>query len=85
MPSLGGFNSKLLNSRIFGYLDILLPLCGISLPLDKDVAFFLFYGLHIVLQLILAYCFKSRVAVTYAAVYDALREPEAPKTEQIPW
>lgn len=75
----------LLISPIIGYLDILLPLCGISLPLDKDVAFFLFYGLHIVLQLILAYCFKSRVAVTYAAVYDALREPEAPPQAPIPW
>ncbi len=75
----------LLISPVIGYLDMLLPLLGISLPLDKDVAFFLFYGLHILLQLVLAYCLKSRVAVTYAAVYDALKEPEAPPQAPIPW
>lgn len=75
----------LLISPIIGYMDMLLPLCGISLPLEQNVAFFLFYGLHIVLQLILAYCFKSRVAVTYAAVYDTLKEPDAPSQAPIPW
>jgi uncharacterized membrane protein len=61
-----------------GNLDLWLPLFGIRLPMNSDVAYFLFYGLYLVLQ-IGAYCLlRNRIEVTYGLVYNALK-PEEPK------
>ena len=61
-----------------GNLDLWLPLFGVTLPLNGDFAYFLFYGIYLALQIV-AYCFlRNRIEVSYALVYDAIK-PEEPK------
>lgn len=74
------------------YGDILLELLGVQLPFSGTVAFFLFYVLSLVLQVILFTLTRNRVAVTYAHAYEALKETveEAPASSRptpgnLPW
>lgn len=55
------------------YLDLLLPLVGISFPWPDTVSYFLFFVASLVLQLVVYYFTMNRVHVTYAKAYEALR------------
>ena len=55
-----------------GFGDVLLPLLGVTLPLDAQVSYYLFYGLALVAQVALYTLCKNRVQVTYARAYDTL-------------
>lgn len=72
-----------------GYGEEILALMGISLPVSPDVAFFGFYILYLVCQLLLAWRAGSIVQTAYATAYDALREEAAekpaPLVRQFPW
>jgi len=57
-------------------LNLLLPMMGVTLPVSAEVAYFGFYALYLVLQL-LAYCFlRNRLEVSYALAYDAVKPEE---------
>jgi len=68
------------------YGDILIEMLGISLPMDPDVRFFLFYLVYAFGQLALYAYAWGRVQTTYGVAYDVLleqagivRKPEEPK------
>lgn len=61
-----------------GNLDQWLYLFGFELPMSAEVAYFLFYVVYLVLQLVVYYFLRNRIDVTYALVYDAVK-PEEPK------
>lgn len=54
-------------------LDWLLPSLGVQLPLSQDAAFWLCYGVYILLQLALITLAGPKVQTTYAATYEALQ------------
>lgn len=58
-----------------GWLDVLLPMIGIQLPVNADVGFFLFYILYAVLRLLLFWQCNARVQTTYAHFYLS-KKPE---------
>ena len=67
------------------YGDMILPAMGVQLPFSADVLFFLTYGIHIVLQLLLAWQFSSRVQTCYAVFYDKRKKDTAtPEAPQLP-
>ena len=55
-----------------GYGDVILPMFGITLPWPETVSYFLFYGIYLVLELILVYFFLNPISVTYALAYQSL-------------
>lgn len=59
---------------IVSYLDGLLPMVGISLPINGVLAFFLFYGLYLAATFAISYFFLNRVQATYVVAYESLRE-----------
>lgn len=72
------------------YGDVLLPLLGVSLPMDSQAAWLLFYVLGALVQFVLEWQCSSRIQTTYAAAYDILRQqplfqPAQPKPENLPW
>lgn len=58
------------------YLNLILSALGVTLPWGPEVSYFGAFVLYSLCQLGLYLWQKARVDVTYAAVYDALREPE---------
>lgn len=54
------------------YGDALLPLLGVTLPISTTTAFFLFYVLYFIGQLIFYWQARNQVEATYAAAYEAL-------------
>lgn len=58
-----------------GYADAWLPALGVMLPLSGDVAFFLFFGVHLAGQLALYWWAKAKVALTYGIFYESLEQP----------
>lgn len=75
-------------SIVLGFGDMILSALGVTLP-NSDVAFFGFYGVHLLCQLFLAWWMQSRVQTTYAMAYEALRpeaeDPEPPVMKSLPW
>ena len=72
------------------YGDVLLPLCGITLPFSDTVSYFLFLSLSLALQFAVYYFAMNRIAVTYAVAYATLlpkqeAEPEVPQAPSAPW
>lgn len=65
-----------------GYGDLLLPMVGITFPWPDTVGYFLFYGLYLVMQLVIFYFFLNRVSVTYALAYESLL-PEKEETNAV--
>ena len=55
------------------YGDTLLPMLGISLPMNADLAYFLFYGLFLCAQFALFFFLRNRVEVAFAHFYDRIR------------
>lgn len=58
------------------YLDLMLSALGVTLPWGSEVSYFGVFVLYGVCLLGLYLWQKARVDVTYAAAYDALRDPE---------
>ena len=54
------------------YGDALLPQLGVTLPISATTAFFLFYVLYFIGQLIFYWHARNQVEATYAAAYEAL-------------
>ncbi len=76
-------------STVLGYSDYICSLLGFQLPVSETAAFFGSFAIHCAGQLLIAWFFASRVAVTYATAYDALREAyreaEPPLVKNFPW
>lgn len=67
------------------YADKLLMLVGVTLPVSVDVAFFVSFAVYLVCQLALYWWRKNEVSTTYAAFYEALKQPQPqPKPQPIP-
>ena len=52
--------------------DVLLPLIGVQLPIDADVAMFVFFGLQLVFTLVITWIWRATVETTYAVAYTTL-------------
>ena len=61
------------------YGDILLPMLGVSLPMDSQVGAMVFYVVSILAQAGLYILAKNRLAVTYAGFYDLVTGQNAPQ------
>ena len=64
------------STAVVAYLDLILPMLGISLPLPETVAYFLFYFLSLGCNFAIFYFFKNKVETTYALAYNALKPRE---------
>ena len=62
---------------VVAYLDMLLPMAGITLPWSDTVSYYGFYILSLVGQVLLSWAYLNRVTVSRAIFYDAIR-PETP-------
>lgn len=60
------------------YLDVILALCGIQLPLSNTAYFFVVVLIYLAADFAVRYFFSNRVNVTYALFYDHL----CPKKEE---
>lgn len=65
------------------YGDVLLALAGISLPMDQQAAYFLFYLLYLAGQVGLYVWAKNKVECTYAAAYECLKADLEEKIRQV--
>lgn len=63
-------------ASVLCYGDILLPMLGIELPWHEDVSYFLFFALYLTVMFAIYVFLRSRVEVTYALAYDALKPEE---------
>jgi len=84
-------------TAVIGYLDLILPLLGIALPISAEVAWFVCYIMALLVQMALYWRGHSYVETTLAAAYSVLRQqlqeqltqlqvqtaPPAPKN--LPW
>lgn len=77
---------------IVSYLDLILPALGIALPVSADLAWFVFYILGLLAQILLFWYSHSYVQMTRAAAYEVLcqqMEEENPIPQQppkkLPW
>ena len=59
---------------LLGYMDSLLPMFGIQLPINGTVAFFLFYGLYLAANFAAVYFLRNGVECTYIMAYESLCE-----------
>lgn len=70
-------------SSVVCYMDLLLPMLGISLPMTGDVAWLVFYVLGLLVQLPVFWQGKAYVQTTWAAAYETLcRQLEVPAAPQ---
>lgn len=58
------------------YLDVILPLLGITLPFNSTVGYFVFLALYGILQLVLHLWKKPEVEVSYALAYQFITHPD---------
>jgi uncharacterized membrane protein len=58
------------------YGDMILPALGITLPFSANVAYFVFYIIGLLSQVLLHWYARSYVSVSYARFYDTLRPPQ---------
>lgn len=69
--------------------DLLLPIFGITLPMDTALAAFVFYAAGLICQLGLHVWKKNQVYATYALLYDTIRQPvistPQPAPAKVPW
>lgn len=61
-------------ATVLGSLDMLLDSLGILLPMNEDLAYYLFYGLYLAANFAITYFFLNRVQSTYVVAYESLRE-----------
>lgn len=61
------------------YLDLILAICGVALPLSSAAYFFAVVLVYLAADFAVRYFFSNRVAVTYALFYDNLCPKEKPE------
>lgn len=61
------------------YLDLILAICGVALPLSPEAYFFAIVLVYLAADFAVRYFFSNRVAVTYALFYDSLCPREKPE------
>ncbi len=61
------------------YLDLILAICGVALPLSPAAYFFAVVLVYLAADFAVRYFFSNRVAVTYALFYDSLCPKEKPE------
>lgn len=69
------------------YLDVLLPLLGIALPVSSDAAYYGSLLLYMLCQLALYLWRRNQVSTAYALYYEKLQRPVMPDTrpQDQPW
>jgi uncharacterized membrane protein len=78
-------------AMVVGNADVLLAVLGIPLPINGDVAFFLFFLLQLLGQFALHLWAKARIQTAYALVYEELKvatleqAPPQPEIKKLPW
>ena len=83
-------------TAVVGYLDIILPQLGVDLPMSADVAWFVFYVLGLLVQVVVCWRSQSYVQTTYAAAYTVLQKQfleqmaqqlaqQTPAPQNLPW
>ena len=83
-------------TAVIGYLDIILPQLGIDLPMPADMAWFAFYILSLLVQMVVCWRSQSYVQTTYAAAYTVLQKKfleqvaqqmaqQTPPPQNLPW
>ncbi|MBQ3194123.1 MAG: DUF975 family protein [Oscillospiraceae bacterium] len=63
-------------ATVAGYGDTILPMLGITLPGPEMLWYFVFYAVYLLLILGIYYLLRSRLEVTYALAYDAVKPKE---------
>ena len=66
------------------YGDLILAGLGVELPFGTDAAFFIFYVIGLLAQVVLRYFKGNYVQTTYAVFYDALRAQYQPVQKPAP-
>jgi uncharacterized membrane protein len=66
-------------SAVLCYGDVLLPMCGVELPVSSTVAYFVFYGLYLAASFAVHFFLRNRAEMTYIRFYEALRPEEPPR------
>ena len=62
---------------VTAYLDLILPMLGISLPWSDTISYYGFYVLSLAAQVALYWAYLNKVTLSRAVFYDAIR-PENP-------
>lgn len=72
---------------VIAYGDMLAPYLGISLPMEAQTAFFVFYILYLLAQFALRIWTLNRVQVSYVLLYDDLApyQPNQRPANRMPW
>ena len=66
----------LLAAQAVCYGDVILPMLGIPLPGNDDVWYFVFMAVYLAILFAAYYFLRSRMEVSYALAYDALKPEE---------
>ena len=74
--SLWWYHLAFAGTTVLCYLDVLLPMMGIELPVSETVAYFVSYGLYLAASFALQFFLRNRVEVAYALAYDAVKPAE---------
>lgn len=61
------------------YGDMILPALGITLPFSENIAYFVFYIIGLLAQILLYWHAWGYVSASYARFYDTLRPPQTPE------
>ena len=72
----------LLAASMVGNADLWLPLLGMELNMNADLAYFLFFALYLAAQLAVYYFLRNPMETAYALAYDSLK-PEEPKPDGV--
>ena len=74
---------------LLGYGDMLLPMLGVQLGVDADVAMFGFYIAALICEFVLFVWQKNRVFTVYGLAYRQLAVPRQPESQaqpkNVPW
>lgn len=70
--------------------DVILATLGVALPVGSDITFWLFPIVALLLRLVLHYCAKPKLEITYAVFFRSILDesftaPEPPKPKRMPW
>ena len=76
-------------TMVLCYGDVLLPMLGVELEMNADMAVYLFYALALICEFGLFVWKKNEVTATYVLLYDTLRKPAIPEPKpsptHVPW
>ena len=67
------------------YGDVACGMLGIQLPWSGEFSSYFFFVLSMILQLVTYYFLMNRVSVTYAVVYESLRQPPQVPQPDVPF